>query len=468
MSARRWRPIASLRLASASLRLSAMTGITFLVLVGLVCAGAYLQFGVRIRESIDQSLTYFVNAQAASLAQTATDSSPQLLSGLQEDPNGQLLISDLEAQILDAEGTVLVGTEGLVNDTALLSGRRVVRSGAGVTVRGDTPINGVTYRYAGRQIPDRSGRIVVIGTPIGSLVEAERTLLAAVFGPSALLAILLAVLSGSLIARRGLRPLRQMTAQARAIGAHDLSQRLPVTGRHDEIGQLGTTLNGMLERLETAVGHERAFIADVSHELRTPMAIARAEIELAREAVQPTSLREGLTSAIEEIDRLSGIVDDLILLARADEEAAPTRAEAFELGEIVALTVTRFSTLALSRGVKLTSSGAAAVNGDPYGVERALANLLDNALRYTPDGGTITVTVEQRGSSVALVVRDSGTGVDSAMLSTLFDRRARSKSRPDGAGLGLAIVATVAASHGGSVSARNLREGGLEVSFTVG
>jgi signal transduction histidine kinase len=124
--------------------------------------------------------------------------------------------------------------------------------------------------------------------------------------------------------------------------------------------------------------------------------------------------------------------------------------------------------VAATRNVNLSTSGSARVTGDPPAIERALANLVDNALRHTPDGGTIAVAVEQRSEGGALLVRDTGTGVDTWLLGTLFDRFTRSESRPGGAGLGLSIVAAVASSHGGSVAARNLPEGGLEVTFAVG
>jgi signal transduction histidine kinase len=224
----------------------------------------------------------------------------------------------------------------------------------------------------------------------------------------------------------------------------------------------------MLERLDAVVRREREFIADASHELRTPLAIARAEIELVREGLVPEPLREGLTSALEEIDRLAAVVEDLILLARADDGTVLDRPQSVDLGELAATTARRFATVAATRKINLVTSGSACVTGDPPAIERALANLVDNALRHTPDGGTIEIAVEQRSQGGALVVRDTGTGVDPELLGTVFDRFARSKSRPGGAGLGLSIVAAVAASHGGGVAARNLPEGGLEITFAVG
>ncbi|MGH3442835.1 MAG: ATP-binding protein [Nitriliruptorales bacterium] len=348
-----------------------------------------------------------------------------------------------------------------------MRGRRLVRVATGVPVYGDAAVGGTTHRFAGMSVGDDTGRIVVVSAPIESVTEAERTL-RTLLGAAALVGSAAAAVAALLITRHGLRPLKDMATQAEAMGAYDLSQRLPAVARRDEIGQLGRTLNHMLERLDAVVRREREFIADASHELRTPLAIARAEIELVRESLEQQPLRDGLTSALEEIDRLSAVVEDLILLARVDEGAVLDRPRSVDLDELAATTVRRFATVAATRKVKLVTTGSACVTGDPAAIERALANLVDNALRHTPDGGTIEIAVEQRSEGGALVVRDTGAGVDPGLLGTLFDRYTRSKSGPGGAGLGLSIVAAVATSHGGGVAARNLPEGGLEITFTVG
>ena len=458
-----------LRTMPTSVRFAAMTSGMFVLLLGLVGMGVYWQFRVSLRESVDRSLTHFLAAQVEAVEGSDPSSVPaaELLADPETDPTGRLAPSDLEAQLLAENGTVLQATDGLEDAPGLVRGRQLVRVATGAVVHGDAGVGGTTYRFGGLSVADGTGRIVVVSVPIESLTEAEKILLA-VLGPLALGGGVLAGLAGLVIARRGLRPVRRMAAQAAAMGTYDLSQRLAAPARRDEIGQLGRTLNHMLERLDTVVRREREFIADASHELRTPLTIARAEIELVREGLSQEPLRDGLTSALEEIDRLSAVVEDLVLLARADDGAVLDRPQSVDLGELAASTVRRFATVAATRNVNLSTSGSARVTGDPPAIERALANLVDNALRHTPDGGTIAVAVEQRSEGGALVVRDTGTGVDTWLLGTLFDRFTRSKSRPGGAGLGLSIVAAVASSHGGSVAARNLPEGGLEVTFAVG
>ncbi|CAN5807517.1 hypothetical protein BH20ACT4_BH20ACT4_00210 [soil metagenome] len=458
-----------LRALPTSVRFAAMTSGAFVLLLGLVGLVVHWQFRDSLRETVDRGLADIVAVQVRAVQDTDPASEPEagLLADLQADPAGRLAPSELEAQVLAKDGTVLHATNGLTGVRGFVRGRQLVRVATGVAVYGDAGVDGATYRFVGASVGDGTGRIVVVSTPIESLAEAERTLLA-VYGPVALAGSVVAGLAGLAITRRGLRPLKRMAAQTEAMGAYDLSQRLPAPARHDEIGQLGRTLNRLLGRLDAVVRREREFIADVSHELRTPLAIARAEIELVRDALVQRPLRENLASALEEIDRLAAVVDDLILLARADEGAVLDRPQSLDLGALAATTAKRFATVASTRKISLVTTGSTSVTGDPPAIERALANLVDNALRHTPDGGTIEIAVEQRSEGAALVVSDSGTGVDPELLGTLFDRYTRSKSRPGGAGLGLSIVAAVAASHGGGVAARNLADGGLEITFTVG
>ncbi len=456
------------RSLSAGVRFAAMTCTAFTVLLGFVGGLAYWQFGGSLREPVDRGLAQVAAAQVAQLRAAGPGAGVNLLTGLDTDSEGPLDPGDLDAQLLDADGRVLRATEGLTGVGGLVRGRSLVRVAAGAPVHGDRTVREDTCRFVGVPVDDGTGRIVVVGVSTGFLSDAENALLA-VFVPAAIAGSALAGLAGLLITRRGLRPLRRMAAQAEAIGAYDLSQRLPTPERHDEIGQLGRTLNHMLERLDIVVRREREFVADASHELRTPLAIARAETELVRDEMATTDPgRAGLTSALEEIDRLSAVVEDLMLLARVDDGVVLDRPEPIHLGHLADTTVKRFALVANARELTLEAHGTARVTGDLTAVERALANLVDNALRHTPAGGNVQITVDQRGAGAALTVRDTGPGADPKLLGTLFNRFTRSRTGHGVAGLGLSIVAAVAASHGGTVAARNLPTGGLEVTFTVG
>lgn len=167
---------------------------------------------------------------------------------------------------------------------------------------------------------------------------------------------------------------------------------------------------------------------------------------------------------MEEARRLTGLVDDLLVLARADADRLSDR-QPVDLGDLVRAVVARFTTLAGRRGVRLDAAGDAVITGDPGGLERAVANLIDNALRHTPTGGRVHVEVTPRNRQAAsIAVVDTGSGVAPEQLDRLFDRFHRIdgvRNRPGGAGLGLAIVAAVAAAHNGSVTVENQPEGGL-------
>ncbi|MBA3573581.1 MAG: HAMP domain-containing protein, partial [Pseudonocardiales bacterium] len=270
-----------LRGLPTNVRFAAMTSSAFLLLMVLAGVVVYREFGSNLRESIDQRLVDIaaVQAKAVEGAVAGTGSDGDLLADLEPDPDGGRQPSDLEAQILARDGTVLQSTEGLDGAAGLVTGGRLVRVAAGVPVFGDAVVREESLRFVGITVADESGRIVVITAPINSLTDAEGALLA-IFGPVALAGSVLAGLVGAAISRRGLEPLARMAAEADAIGAYDLSQRLPVPARRDEMRRLGSTLNRMLERLDAAVQRERDFTAEVSHELRTPLAILRAEVEL--------------------------------------------------------------------------------------------------------------------------------------------------------------------------------------------
>ena len=457
-----------LRGLPTSARFAAMTSSAFLLLMLVGGAVVFREFRANLRDATDQRLVEIaaVQAEVVARAPAGTGSNRDLLASPAPDRDGGLRSGDLEAQILASDGTVLRMTPGLEGAKGLVAGGRLVRVAAGVPVFGDAMVQDGRLRFVGTTVADGTGRIVVVATSITALTDAERALLA-VFGPVALAGSAFAGIAGASISRRGLAPLVRMAAEADAIGAYDLSQRLPVPARRDEIRRLGSTLNRMLERLDAAVQRERNFTAEVSHELRTPLGILRAEVELARAAAAEPAAREGLSSALEEIDRLTAVVEDLLLLARADAAAVFDRRHVVDLGELASAAVQRFHRVAAARGVTLAASGSATITGDAPAVERALANLVDNALRHTPAGGTVNIHAEPGTRGAILVVRDSGPGAETQALATLFDRYTPAASRPGSAGLGLSIVAAVAASHGGGVRARNLPQGGLEITVEL-
>ncbi|MGY1823409.1 ATP-binding protein [Geodermatophilus sp. SYSU D00079] len=441
-----------------SARIAALSAASLAVLLALVGVVVHLQLGTALRAGVDQRLDDLAAALPVGLsgAELAEDLLP-------------IDLDDRMVQLVDAQDRV-VGTAGEdVPGTPLLGAADLDRARGREDVLRTVDDDGDGLRVLAVHDGD-DGQVAVLAAELEEVDEAQDALVSG-YLPTAGLATLLAGLLGYGIARRGLAPVRRATDEALAISAADLSRRLSPPARPDEVGRLVQTLNGMLDRLAAAVARERTFTADCSHELRTPLAILTAEVELARDGAEDPDVRAALATALEEAGRLSGLIDDLLVLARADTGHLEIE-RPLDLDDLVERVVGRFATLAARRGVRLQSAGAAVVRGDPAGVERAVANLVDNALRHTPDGGSVTVEVQATGPASAEVrVRDTGPGVPPDRLAALFDRFSRvddARHEPGGAGLGLAIVAAVAAAHGGGVSAANDPSGGLAVTLALG
>lgn len=293
--------------------------------------------------------------------------------------------------------------------------------------------------------------IVFEGRQIGTLVCAASTApmdatLAAVLSAIALASgagLIVAALLGLATIRRTLAPLEQMSGEIYAIEqSGDLSRRAAQDGPMDEVGRLAAAFNRMLEKLQKAFSGQRRFLTDASHELRTPLTIARGQIELLESTIRTDDQHRSLALAMTELDRMGGIVEDLLLLARLDEgiPIALVRVE-------VELTMRE----ALLRGMLLDARQARVYAepdlfalADPEELLRVLTNLVANAIQHTPEGATITLRSQREGARAVIEIADSGPGIASHDLPHVFDRMYRGRgartSSPGGAGLGLAIV----------------------------
>jgi two-component system sensor histidine kinase MprB len=257
------------------------------------------------------------------------------------------------------------------------------------------------------------------------------------------------------VAAAALKPIQRLTAAAENVAATgDLTERVDATGS-DELGRLGRRFNGMLAALEESVGRQRRLVADASHELRTPLTAARTNVDLLREGKLPEDeKRRALDEASVELDALTTLVSDLVELARGEERKL--RVEDVQLEELVEGVVERARTRAPD-ATFVTSLTPTQVRADAVLLERAVSNLLDNAVKYSPDGAPIEVIV--REGKVTVV--DHGPGVADEDLPRIFDRfyrAAASRSKP-GAGLGLAIVREAAEAHGGRATVESSPKG---------
>jgi len=271
-------------------------------------------------------------------------------------------------------------------------------------------------------------------------------------------AVAVAVAGGFILVQRALEPVERMAVKAAEITQHNLSERLPVTHGGDELERLSVSLNHMISRLEDALRGSKQFVADASHELRTPLAVMRGELEsLAQDARLARDTREALGSVLEEVERLAEIVESLFALSRLDAGEAGGEWLRFDLGELAATTAEQMSLLATDKNIRVDchSTPGVTVVGDRARLKQVIVNLLDNAIKYTPNGGRIALSVRREGSHALLEVTDTGVGIPAEALPHVFKRFYRvdgSRSREQGgAGLGLSIVKSICAAHGAEV-----------------
>lgn len=274
---------------------------------------------------------------------------------------------------------------------------------------------------------------------------------------SSIFVLILAGVGGIFLADRTLKPVEKIAETARTIGESDLSRRIDVQ-TDDELGLLAATINGMIDRLETAFNKERQFVADASHELRTPLAILQAESSLALEKNRsPAEYQQSLELVSQEIEFMSEIVGKMLLLARSDSGSETIDFEDVKLKPLLAELAQDLDLLVQDKGLtlELGAMDELKVRGDRIKLKQLFLNILDNAVRYTPGGGTITASLVRRNGHAVASIADTGIGIPAEHLPFIFDRFYRvDKSRTasdGGTGLGLSIAMSVAKIHGGGI-----------------
>jgi two-component system sensor histidine kinase MprB len=323
-----------------------------------------------------------------------------------------------------------------------------VASGRMTTYFGDQHIQGVHARVYAEGV--QGGGAIVVAA---SLQATDRAISRIRFWIFLIGGIGIAIAAGvaALVAAAALRPIQRLTAAAESVAATgSLAERVEVTGV-DELGRLATRFNEMLEALERSVGAQRRLVADASHELRTPLTAVRTNLDLLREGKLPADeAQRALDESSVELDGLTTLVADLVELARGEERKL--RVEDVQLDDLVATVVDR----AKSRAPQMTfvtSLAPVHVTADPVLLERAISNLVDNAVKWSPAGGPVEITVREG----EVTVTDHGPGIAEEDLPRIFDRfyRAATARAKPGAGLGLAIVREAATAHGGTATAEN-------------
>jgi two-component system OmpR family sensor kinase len=428
------------------------------VAILLTALGSFVY--VRLRGDLIESVDFGLRSRAQVLSDTlAAGREPDLHAG------GQGLVDPDEAfaQVLDRTGRIVQATSAV--DAAPLIYADAIPSGPEptfitATVPGfDDPVRMLVLAT---RSPSGPGSIVV-GSTLGNVSDATGSLLLllATAGPAALVAT---TVGGWLLARAALRPVERLRREATALSSSDPGRRLPVPTTRDELARLATTLNDMLDRLQIAMEGERRFVDDASHELRTPLATMRGEIELA--LARPRSngeLGQSLLSMKDDVDRLQRLAEDLLVLARSRGGRIPVHRVRSSLATLVAEGARAVEPLARHSGVTVAVTASTHdAQVDPDRIQQALRNLLENAIRHSPNGGTVRLTADRDDGRIHFVVEDSGPGFPPDLLAAAFDpfvRGAQEGADRSGAGLGLAIVRAVTEAHGGTVSAQNADRG---------
>ncbi len=439
--------------------------LVFAAVMALVLGATGVFVYLRFASELDSTINSGLRSRSSDVVALVREAD----SGLRERNRSLVGREDSFAEVLDAGGRVSDSSAAVGGQVLLSPGelRRALREPIFVD-RGPLPGLEDDSRLLAVPVSARGERLVVV---VGTSTEARNESLTdlvqlLLIGGAA--ALILASLAAYWVAAAALRPVEAMRSRAAVISAAEPAQRLPVPATDDEVARLGRTLNEMLERLGEALEHERAFVADASHELRTPLAILRTELELAlAEGRSPEELRAALASAAEETDRLTQLSEDLLTIAQTERGELPLRLGRVGVDEVLDGVSRRFSrrAAAAGRSIDVRASGIE-FEADRLRLDQALGNMVDNALRY--GAGPIELEAGDADGVVELHVLDRGPGFRDEFAARAFERFSRGSAgaRDGGAGLGLAIVETVARAHGGQARTAPREGGGADVWLT--
>ncbi len=457
---------------------AALMAITLLALAGLTYALLIRVLHSRADAALEEYGDITARQMAATLfrirrASDAPRLAPEMIRG-QKFLSNDIRTWGRYVQIVDTEGFPREWSDGLASQKLPVSADALARGKRGLTtletVRGlgEHPVRIVT-------VPVRLGADVPLMVQAGTSLEGVEAALQRagwlllIITP---LVFLLALVGNWIVVDRALRRVDDLTRLALEIQSSNLERRIRHGGPVDEIGRLAHAFDQMISRLDKSFRQVRQFSADASHELRTPLTAIRGEAEVALLGeLTPEQSRKSLGAILDAAERMSGIVESLLLLARADAGQALIKEEPVEIEWLVEQSVRGHAGMADRAGVALVVGEVAplVVAGDPLWLSQALGNLVSNGIKYTPPGGRVTVSARQTGEEVTLEVRDSGIGIAEEHLPHIFERFYRVDSgrarAAGGSGLGLSITRWAVEAHGGGVAASS--SAGEGSAFTI-
>jgi heavy metal sensor kinase len=443
-------------MTSLPLRIRIMAWYIAVLVTGFSLFGVIAFYGMRgsILETVDENLQDQIQGIRELIERTASQGRVEL--GHELDRDEKIRAGSDLLQVSDPAGNWIYRSRTMTHYGP------AAPTGDGTSITTQQP-NGVPLRVL--TLPVRAGSetyLVQLAYPLDDYNEALDRFRRVLFLSSPLL-VLLASAGGYWLSRRALAPVDQITREARSIGAQNLSRRLVAPHTRDELQRLSETLNGMLERLEQAFRRITQFTADASHELRTPVALMRTRAEVVlRRPRSEQEYRETLRQILEDLQRTSSLIENLMLLARADSGAEALQHTPINMVECVGEACLEGRTLAETKQITFREELPASpvwIEGDSNSLRRLFLILLDNAVKYTAPQGRITVSLYSNNGSAVAEVRDSGIGIAAQDLPHIFERFFRAdpaRSRQTGgAGLGLAIGKWIAEAHGGTIAAQS-------------
>ena len=436
--------VTMLRESSSTVRVRTTLGAVAVLGLSLIVTSVALV--VFIRRSLTEDVRVAGRVRAAPIAR---DLSRGMRPAVFTDTFGD----DEYVQILDGNGRVIASSENMAGAPPPATH---LQDGGSVEV--DVPFDDDPFLAVADGSAD--GRTVIVGRSLDNVVESSSALVGILLIGVPLLVLFTGAVAWRLVGK-ALSPVEAIRSQVETISMKDLHRRVPAPETEDEIGRLAATMNQMLGRLEQGRARQRRFVSDASHELRSPVASIRQHAEVAIAHPASTSTLDLATLVLSENVRLQTLVEDLLLLTRMDEYAADGRRDPVDLDDIVLAHMERIRA-GNDRALDTSGISAGRVLGDRRQLDRLVANLVDNAARHSERA--LVVSLVEEGGEVILRVDDDGPGVPPADRSRIFERFVRLEEARDrdsgGAGLGLAIVAEVARSHGGVASADRSPLGG--------
>lgn len=434
-----------------------------------IMAVGLLLYGAAVYSVLVYSLTQQIDENLLETAEDIRRTFRRDVRGVSFSPLALDLTASIYAQVWDSEGELVARNAPLLDEPLDPEGLEMVTAEYSTVRLDEVPLRVLTYPLVTTPEGDLVGHLQLAASL--STVESARQLMLSVLFVGGLLAVGFAGVIGWSTAAAALRPLDQVTLAALQITrADDLSRRIGLRGPpRDEVGRLIAAFNETLERLENVFETQRRFMADVSHELRTPLTVIRGNLDLLRRTGEVD--RESMEAVVAEVDRMTRMVQDVLVLSQAESGKLPLAQSVVELDTLLLEVFHQARLLAQGRQeVRLGGEDQARVRGDRDRLKQVLLNLVANAVEHSPAGGTVTMSLGCIGDWARLTISDTGPGIPKEDLPHIFERfyrvdRARRRSSGGGAGLGLSIAYWIVRMHGGRIEVAS--EEGQGTTFSV-